>query len=102
MRKQETKNVSVRFHNEADSKIFFDTMHRVKRKLTVMTMIQMVASIGMLFFLIGFAINYAHDKGYPFSEDVAIAFCVMGFSGLLFPLVSSVFDLFEWVKDTFF
>lgn len=65
-------------------------------------LIQTIASVGMLFFLIGFSIFLAHIKGYPFNENVGWAFICMGFGGLSFPLVCSVFDLFGWIKDTFF
>ena len=74
----------------------------VKRKLRGMMLIKTIASVGMLFFLIGFAIFLAHSKGYPFNENVGMAFICMGFGGLLCPLVNSIVDLFGWIKETFF
>lgn len=102
MNKRETKNVSVCFPNETERKIFVETLTDAERKLRGMMLIQTIASVGMLFFLIGFAIYLAHSKGYPFNENVAMAFVCMGFGGLSFPLMCSVADLFGWIKDTFF
>ena len=102
MRKRETKSVSVYLLNETEQKIFVETLTDAERKLRGMMLIQTIASVGMLFFLIGFSIFLAHSKGYPFNETVGWAFICMGFGGLSFPLVCSVVDLFLWIKDTFF
>lgn len=102
MRKRETKSVNIYLPNETEQQIFVEEMTDVKRKLRGKMLIQTIASVGMLFFLIGFAIHLAHSKGYPFNEDIGMAFTCMGAGGLSFPLVCSVVDLFRWIKDTFF